>query len=271
MRTDHDLAPTGTSAQSLVLTCVGMLLAAALALLVGCGRDADTRQEGGTRNATAEAALARTGQEIFRNRDFGSTGVACADCHSDGDERIAHPTRIFAGHSIVGAARRVATWNGAVSGEALAATAAGSATCAQRYLERVLPDGRSLRQDEADALMAFFEAISTGDEAARIQWTAVTWPGDPDTARAKVDAAVARIMTKRGNAERGATLFSKACGICHGTGGLGVGPSYRMLKRKLDELPRVVRSGSENMPFFATDRLSDQEIADIRAWLESAR
>lgn len=258
--------------ESAVLHVVrGCLLACCIALAGGCGGDGSAQQEGGTRNAAAEAALARTGQEIFRNRDFGTTGVACADCHFEADDRVEHPTRRHAGHSIVGAAHRVATWNGAVAGEALAATAAGSATCAQIYLERTLPDGRSLRQDEADALMAFFEAISTGDEPARIAWSAVTWPGDPDTSRAKVDAAVARITALRGDAERGATLFSKACGICHGAGGLGVGPSYRMLKRKLDELPRVVRSGSENMPFFATDRLSDQEIADIRAWLESAR
>ncbi len=249
-----------------------------LVLLTGCGKQ---KQEGAdvsdeTGSAMVGDALAERGKGIFSDPDFSPNEIACADCHADFDESIGESDRtggsdgtgagerIRAGHSILGAASRSETWNGEFSGDALRRTAAGAAKCASIYQGRGEELETALLPDEADALMAFFAYISTGDEAPRLGWDVVTWPGDPEFDIDAFKLELEAIDDLRGNAGRGEKMFERACSYCHGT---GLGPSPKMLRRKAKHVARNVRAGEEAMPFFSRDKLSDQEVADIKAWL----
>ncbi len=234
-----------------------------LLLLTACGSKerSDTAGEGKADLSGIEE-LATRGQEIFRDRSFGEEAVACADCHADFDEALAGDDAIRPGHSILGAHKRVRTWNGEFSGEALRKTAAGAAKCAHLYQARGTSTASALTQPEADALLAFFEYVSTGEEAMTLSWDALTWPGDTSMTRDELKAEVEKLSSMRGSADKGEQLFKRTCAGCHFN---GYAPAMRMLKRNVT---RNVRSGYGGMPFFSRDKLSDQDVADIRMFLE---
>jgi len=208
--------------------------------------------------------LAELGQELFRSRSFGTIEVACADCHSDYDETLASDDIIRPGHSILGAHMRAHTWNGEFAGEALARTAAGAAKCAYLFQERGESLETALTSSEARQLMAFYEYVSTGTEALSLAWHASTWPGDPHFDKEEFDKVIEGIRELRGNSTRGKDMFRRACAACHEH---GIAPAMRILKRKATQIPRVVRAGDGAMPFFSLDKLSDQDIADIQAYI----
>lgn len=232
-------------------------------LLTACGsRDDGDRSRVSDEEGGTNEALAERGQHIFRNSDFGKYGVACADCHADYDETLSEETRIRPGHSILGAHRRAKTWNGAFAGEELAPSAAGAARCAHLYQGRGNSEADALTREEADALMAFYAYVSTGKEPLLLEWNAVTWPGDTAFSRDAMKLLVEDIGARRANPTRGEEMYKRACAPCHST---GIAPAQRMLKRNI---VRNVRAGTGAMPFFSRDKLSDQDIADIKAFLE---
>jgi mono/diheme cytochrome c family protein len=72
-----------------------------------------------------------------------------------------------------------------------------------------------------------------------------------------------------GSAESGAVLFARHCAVCHGAQGQGfAGPDLRVDALTRDRIIEIVLRGRGSMPSFA-DRLSDQDIADIAAHIES--
>ena len=74
-----------------------------------------------------------------------------------------------------------------------------------------------------------------------------------------------------GNAENGKSLFaSNGCGGCHTYGPAGssgnAGPNLDELQPEFDEAYDQIEKGGGGMPAFG-DRLSDQEIADLAAFV----
>jgi mono/diheme cytochrome c family protein len=65
----------------------------------------------------------------------------------------------------------------------------------------------------------------------------------------------------------GSAVFASSCGACHPGGREGVGPALIGLSD--DVLIRGTREGVGMMPAFKTDRLSDQQLLDIIAFLRS--
>ncbi|GEM_PF-460256 len=244
-----------------------VILAGGMLMLSACGGGEDKRQDAaGDADILTQEQLADRGQQIFRDRNFGNMEIACVDCHADFDEALADDDRIRPGHSILGAHQRVETWNGEFSGDGLRRTAAGAAKCAYYFQERGTSVEDALSPEEAEALMAFYAYISPGDEAPRLDWQAVTWPGDPDFDPETFEAEIEEIEKLRGDRRRGEELFSRACAPCHDT---GIGPATRLLKRKSDQVPQTVRAGEGFMPFFSRDKLSDQDVADIQAFVST--
>jgi len=248
-----------------------LLIAIAVTILFfpAC-RKSDETDTGASRERgpAVDLALAREGQGIFRSRQQGTVDIACADCHADYEDRLQPPDRLLPGHSILGAAGRKLAWNGEFRGEAFRRTAAGAAKCAVLYQRRAKTLDAALSAREADALLAFFHAISTGSEPSRLQWTAVTYPGDTAVSAETLERLMEPVWKIRGNAERGESVYNRACGYCHGPNGLELGPSLKTQKRSLAAVPRVIRSGKGSMPFFSRDKLEDAEIADIIAFIE---
>ena len=74
-----------------------------------------------------------------------------------------------------------------------------------------------------------------------------------------------------GNPANGQNLFfSLGCNVCHGDQGEGlVGPTIAMTIVPLDRVIEQYREPLEAMTEFPPDQVSDEEIADIYAWLQS--
>jgi cytochrome c len=79
--------------------------------------------------------------------------------------------------------------------------------------------------------------------------------------------------TPAGNAENGKRLFMKeTCYYCHGTVGQGAGPVGARIgppTRALAGFIRYVRRPSGSMPAITEKVVSDQELADIYAFLRT--
>ena len=76
-----------------------------------------------------------------------------------------------------------------------------------------------------------------------------------------------------GNAENGKRLYMKnTCYFCHGTVGQGAsitGARIAVVARNLQGFTRYVRQPAGQMPAYTDKILSDQELADIFAYLRA--
>lgn len=74
-----------------------------------------------------------------------------------------------------------------------------------------------------------------------------------------------------GDVERGARLFSSLpCSGCHGAMAQGqFGPALAGTDFSYEEVQRQVRSPRNQMPAFSPERVSDQDLRDIYAWLRT--
>jgi mono/diheme cytochrome c family protein len=76
-----------------------------------------------------------------------------------------------------------------------------------------------------------------------------------------------------GDATAGKTAYaSLPCAGCHGENAEGgVGPKLAGMQESWDRFQSTVRNGREEMPKFGTDVVSDQQLADVYAWLTSTK
>lgn len=72
-----------------------------------------------------------------------------------------------------------------------------------------------------------------------------------------------------GNVATGKALFEANCNGCHPGGQKGVGPDIR--GKEEDVVKRQVRRGGGGMPAFSTSQISDQQLNDIAAYVESLK
>ena len=220
---------------------------------------------------------AQLGRELFYDPSFGGTldpkkisGLACANCHADFDEETNSDGKIRSGHSIGGVPQRGEAKKGTIKGEVFGRSAGGSGFCYEHFLQRVPSDKvnpAAIPEAQAEALMAYFEHVSGGNKGPKVQMTML----DKDAAAAAAD----KIVSMKGDAKKGWTLYSRACNDCHPTArkaGIGSQLVRRRPPKDLDirlhKIASYVRKGGFVMPSFSQDRLSDQEVADIIAFLE---
>jgi len=77
----------------------------------------------------------------------------------------------------------------------------------------------------------------------------------------------------KGDAAAGKTAFaSLPCVGCHGENAEGsIGPKLAGFSEGWEKFQTTVRNGQEEMPKFGTDVVSDQQLADVYAWLTSLK
>jgi mono/diheme cytochrome c family protein len=73
-------------------------------------------------------------------------------------------------------------------------------------------------------------------------------------------------------ASRGATLFAKNCSACHGEHGTGpIGPSllHERAKRNVQEVRDIIINPDPPMPKLYPRDLTDTDVADLAAFVET--
>lgn len=216
---------------------------------------------------------AQTGRLLFHSTALGANGLACSHCHSDFDESRLNDGMLRAGHSLYNAAARETFWGQeADDPERYPDIAHAAVVCVEHYLRN--PE-RLTAQQLLD-LQAYLLAIAKRPTRAVL---AVAPAADKTGTYAGFDD---------GDRIRGRTLFYAACHTCHPNGNAGIAPApiprdqpaalYARKVREGDGLGSVLSGldpnaydpqGSQFMPFFGADRLTDQDLADVIAFIRS--
>jgi mono/diheme cytochrome c family protein len=99
---------------------------------------------------------------------------------------------------------------------------------------------------------------------------APTKPAAAPTAAAPA-AATSGAPTAAGDVTAGKTVFDQNCGACHPGGGRGVGPALTGRNLSASRITSQVRSGGGGMPAFSTSQISDQQMNDMIAYIQSLK
>ena len=219
---------------------------------------------------------AQLGRELFHDPTFKgtidpakATGLACVNCHADFDDAANPDGLIRAGHSVVGVPHREEAKGGMIKGADFARAAGGGGFCYEHFLQRVPRDKvnpTAIPAEHAEALMAYFEVISGDNKGPEFEIAML----DNDAKK----AAGEKIAKMSGDASKGWQLFGRACVVCHPTvKKAGIGPQLvrsrapRNIDATMARWATKIRGGGSLMPSYAPDILSDQDIADIIAFL----
>ena len=219
---------------------------------------------------------AKMGRELFSDPSFGGTldpakvsGLSCSDCHADFDEATNPDGRIRAGHSIVGVPHRGTAKGGMITADIFERAAGGGGFCYQHFLQKIPSDKvdpTAIPEEQAAALMAYFAHVSGDNKGPQFEIAMLD--------KAAASAAADMIMEMNGDAQRGWKLYAQACNVCHPTAKKsGIGSQLvrrrppRDLEKRKHQIAAYIRKGGFIMPFFSEDRLSDQDTADIVAFI----
>lgn len=233
-----------------MLVCVLVLAVAA-----GCQGDDEGMNNGAGLDAGDDVDDMTMGQRLYEQpHDEGNT-FACATCHAL-DEPAADGLR-RPGHAIGNATRRPSYKNGQLTEMRLAVN-----SCLEEWMGA---DAWPADDERWAALYDYLDAQATVETAPALEYTIVEPPQD----------------MSGGDADTGAQIFADSCAVCHGPEGRGTERAISVAGRGLDPdyvAQRVRTSGTEDsavyegltggrMPFWAEDRLSDQELRHIGAFL----
>lgn len=225
-----------------------VLLGLGLSLGAGCGAASE--------EPVADGPMSE-GEKVFRGVVDDGNSFTCATCHAirepadDGLRRVAHP--------LFDAAHRPTYKNGALSELRDAAN-----SCLQEWMNAEPWEAEDPRWV---ALEDFLESQAPDGPAAPLRFQIVPAPFGE--------------ALDGGDAVAGRELFNASCSACHGSDGTGTSQAPPVGNRGLDPAyvaERVRTSGRADsgvydgltggiMPFWAADRLSDDELRDLVAWL----
>src|SRR5262245_32411090 len=83
---------------------------------------------------------------------------------------------------------------------------------------------------------------------------------------------VAGGFTPKPERQEGKAVFERVCSVCHGRegrGDAGPGPSLVPLEKDFNEVLGIVREGTGEMPPIPRERVSDEDVKQIFAYLKS--
>lgn len=239
-------------------------------LLISCGKedvkdvksesDSKPKKENAeTKSGSAETKQSSPGRELFYAKSK-ENNIACADCHGDGSNTSSAMTKYFS--NVAGADKRTSTYHGKFTGAEVAAHAGGATVCWEAYMKMKTP----LTPEQITALNQYYASLPSADVQAEVKYETIALP-KPDKAKLKI--AQKNVMSLTGNASDGEKKFNDACGICHGQN-----KTVRKTPDIFDDFDGNVKSitynvrfGDGAMPFYKEKDLSDQDVADIAAYI----
>jgi mono/diheme cytochrome c family protein len=219
-----------------------------------------------TAPATPAGDVASAGAKLFTSTSLGKVKSSCASCHSVGGS----DSRIKAGHTLAGVTKRTSTWNGMFKGAALEKNAYGASLCATLFQAKA----GGLKPDEVASLNEYLKSLEAAPGAMTKNLT-IQWAAKPPLKfDESVDEKVAKpilktIMRTRGDAKTGESVFAQSCANCHSFKEKLVGPKFTAdIAGEAEIIASAIRFGYNAMPFFAKDKLSDQQVADVVAYIQ---
>lgn len=232
-----------------MIRCTPILLCLSLASLVAC-------DDGGDDGGGADAGVGSEGEALFMLRHDDGNTFACNTCHA-----LNEPTADFRrpGHPLGDAAMRPSFKNGQL-------TALLDAVNSCRIEWMVAP---AFEADDARwiALEGFLKAAAGDTPAEPLSFEIVAPPAD----------------LAGGDADAGRDTFNGTCAVCHGDDATGTQLAPPLDGQFLDPelIARRVRTSGVTdspiydgltggrMPFWAPDRLSDAELRDVVAFVDT--
>ncbi|MEM6290071.1 MAG: DM13 domain-containing protein [Myxococcota bacterium] len=195
------------------------------------------------------------GERVFSSPLPDGNTFTCSTCHAI-DEPASDGLR-RPGHALAGATQRATFKNGQLDDLLLAVN-----SCQVEWM-----NAEPWGPDDPDWLALFEFLDGTSDDGTEVQFEIVAPPED----------------LAGGDATRGLETFNNSCVVCHARDGIGsqLAPSVAQRGLDADLIARRVRTSGRAessvydgltggvMPFWAADRLSDDELRDIIAWIES--
>ena len=213
------------------------------------------------------------GRRLFHSPAISNNGLSCGHCHADFDENKRSDGLIRAAHSLYNAYYRETWWGKDPEEEDAYATIDEAAlVCVVHYMR----NKTKLTAQQLLDLRAYLKSLSF--KLVRI--------AQPLAAAA--DQTGEYPVYAGGNRFDGKEIFYAACHSCHPNGNAGIAPKsiprdqepsyYARYIREGDGLGAVLSGVDPNayqykkgrfMPFFGADRLSNEQIRDIIAYIKS--
>ena len=84
-------------------------------------------------------------------------------------------------------------------------------------------------------------------------------------------AGAAVSPTAGGNIAAGQAIYEQRCNSCHPNGNAGAGPALRGRNLSAQRITAQVRNGGGGMPAFPASQISDQQLSDLVAYVQSLK
>ncbi|MBX7045330.1 MAG: cytochrome c [Ignavibacteria bacterium] len=239
-------------------TYLSILILTLSVLIYGCGK-----KEGQTTdNKTAPKSnieLVKQGKDLFY-APSSVTNLKCADCHSDGTNDSNPLTKFHS--NIRGANKRTETYLGKFKGDEVKNNAGGATVCWTTYLK----NKDAMTPEQIASLNAYYESVLWNEEVKNSVYTTIALPA-PDKEKLKKDQEEIAKLT--GDKAKGEEVFKNACKFCHmdGTKIKSVPSLFRDFEGNLKSITYMTRFGKKYMPFFSYESISNQDIANLSAYI----
>ncbi len=242
-----------------------LILLTSVALNCGKGKETNQTNDLKTRTDTTKkkegtsTGVNSPGKELFYMKSS-SNNIACADCHSDGTNTANPMTKYFS--NIQGANKRTSTYHGKFTGDEVLKNAGGATICWEAYERMKTP----LTEDQIKALNEYYASVATDNSPAEIKYETIALPTRDKT---KLKGVQKSVMELKGDPGTGEMTFKNACGTCHGENSTvkKVPSILEEFEGNVKSIVYNVRLGDGPMPFFHNPALTDQDIADIAAYI----
>lgn len=227
----------------------------------------DTAAAVDTATSVPVAATGGEGEKLFRSTSLGKVKASCAMCHTVGGS----DSRIRAGHTLAGVTKRTSTWGGMFKGAALEKNAYGATLCATLFQDKK----GGLSAAEVTSLNEYFTSLEAAPGAMKKNLT-IQWAAKPPLKiEESVDEKIAKpilkaIMKIPGDVNAGEGVFAKSCATCHSFKDKLVGPKFTAdIAGEAEIIAGAIRFGYNAMPFFAKDKLTDEQVANVVAYIQA--
>ncbi|MEO8665637.1 MAG: c-type cytochrome [Ignavibacteria bacterium] len=236
-------------------------------LMISCGKENKTtvtkenekKDDTTKKTRTTNTGKGSAGRELFYMKST-SNNIACADCHGDGTNRNNPLTKYFS--NLEGANKRTSTYHGMITGEEVISKAGGATICWEAYLRMKTP----MTEEQIKDLNEYYASIASEVSPEVVTYETIALPVRDKTKLKDVQKAV---MDLTGDPVKGEQSFNSSCGFCHGPNSTikKVPSIMEDFEGNVKSIVYNVRLGDGGMPFFKNYPLSDQDVADIAAYI----